>query len=100
MTDKVLFWFNTHYSQLAQRFNFIVPIQTHFEETGGYLTLEKKYINSVASIKPFGDSKSLYLIFSYIFTKKSIFYLTLNDLLDLQKPFEHFNEMVKNIHLY
>jgi hypothetical protein len=36
----------------------------------------------------------------FIFTKKSIFYLTLNDLLDLQKPFEHFNEMVKNIHLY
>jgi hypothetical protein len=100
MVNKVLFWFNTHYSQLAQKFNFIIPVQTQFEETSSYLTLEKKYITSVASIKSFGNSKSLYLIFSYIFTKKTIFYLTLNDLLELQKPFEHFNEMIKNIHLY
>jgi hypothetical protein len=100
MVNKVLFWFNTHYSQLAQKFNFIIPVQTQFEETSSYLTLEKKYITSVASIKSFGNSKSLYLIFSYIFTKKTIFYLTLNELVELQKPFEHFNEMIKNIHLY
>ena len=36
---------------------------------------------------------------SYIFTKKTIFYTTLNDMLELQKPFEHFNEMIKNINL-
>jgi hypothetical protein len=77
-----------------------VPIQTHFEEASGYLNFEKKYVSSVASIKSFGDSKSLYLIFSYIFTKKTIFYLTLKDMLELQKPFEHFTEMVKNVHLY
>ncbi len=100
MADKISFWFNTHYSKLAQNFNFLVPIQTHFEEASGYLNFEKKYVTSVASIKSFGDSKSLYLIFSYIFTKKTIFYLTLKDMLELQKPFEHFTEMVKNIHLY
>lgn len=68
-TEKLIFWFNTHWNELQAKVNFAIPTLTENEEEKVFLNLEQRPQKTRKSFAKFGDARNITDIFSSFYYK-------------------------------
>lgn len=70
-TEKLVFWFNTHWKELQTKLNYVLPIFSVNEEEKVLINLEQRPQKTRRSFSKPGDARSLSKIFLALFNKES-----------------------------